>query len=257
MEYLKSDFTDIEKIYIGDVPAYVVTPKLNLEKYKTIIFYHGWSSCAKNQIFRANIFAGYGYQVVLPEARFHGERGTLDYESEEVSKENMMKVIMHNIEEFPSIYKYVIENLNVDEKNIAVAGHSMGAITAGGLFTFKKDLKTALLFNGTMNWKDVVDTLIEGEDEISYERMRINDFMIQMNPQIHLENIENRALGLFNGAEDETVPPISQENFYNEVVERYENKDIIVFEKFENTRHQLTTQMLENAIVFLKEKADF
>ncbi|RVU55524.1 prolyl oligopeptidase family serine peptidase [Anaerosphaera multitolerans] len=257
MEYLKSDFVEIKKEYAGEVPMYVVTPKLNVEKHKTIFFYHGWSSNALSQIFRANILASYGYQVILPEARFHGERGELDYDLEEVTRAHMMQVIMHNIEEFPSIYKYSVENLNVDEENVAVSGHSMGAITAGGLFTFKTSLKTAVLFNGTMNWEHIVDALMEGEDEISYERMRINEFMIQMNPQIHLEDLKDRALGLFNGAEDDVMPPISQEEFYEKAVEKYGDKELIKFEKFDRTYHQLTTQMLESSIIFLKEVAKF
>lgn len=139
MTYLKTNYADIKKIIIADkTPAYVIRPK-NIEgKLKTIIFYHGWSSCAKNQIFRANILASYGYQVVLPEATFHGERGSLEYDDIEVVKRYMLETIMHNIEESPAIFKYVVEKLDADPKNIAVSGHSMGAITAGGLFTFNK-----------------------------------------------------------------------------------------------------------------------
>ena len=41
-------------------------------KIKNLIFYHGWSSSAENQLFRANIFASFGYRVFLPDAIFHG-----------------------------------------------------------------------------------------------------------------------------------------------------------------------------------------
>lgn len=256
MEYLVSNFTTVKKIYIDKVPAYVITPKTDEKKYKTIIFYHGWSSCAKNQIFRASIFANYGYQVILPEAQYHGERGSLDYDDLDITKRYLLEVIMHNIEEFPSIFEYVVKELNADEKNIIVAGHSMGAMTAGGLFTFKKSLKAGLIFNGCMDWKALVNELIKDEDEISYERMRINDFMLQMNPMIHLEDIKDRALLLFNGENDDVVNPLPQENFYKKAVCEYENKEIICFEKFEKTYHQLTTQMLEEAIIFLKEKVE-
>ncbi|MGO1580439.1 MAG: alpha/beta hydrolase family protein [Peptoniphilaceae bacterium] len=257
MEYLKSDFAELRKINIGEVPAYVITPKNNLKEQKTIVFYHGWGSDAKSQIFRGNIFASYGYQVLIPEARFHGERGQLDYEDEEIAKRYMAQVIMHNIEEFPKIHKYIIEELSADPNNIAVGGHSMGAITSGGIFTFKTDLKTALIFNGTMDWKWLVDKSIEDEDEISYERMRINDFLLQMNPMDHLEDIKDRYLVLFNGEDDDVVDPSSMEKFYKEALKHYQDKSLINFEKFEDTFHQLTTQMLDKAIMFIKEKINF
>ncbi|CDZ75367.1 hypothetical protein ING2D1G_1228 [Peptoniphilus sp. ING2-D1G] len=257
MKYLLSDFVDFEKTYVDDIPLYVLTPKTQEKTKKTIIFYHGWSSDAKNQIFRGNILASYGYRVVLPESRLHGERGTLSYEKAKTLKNYFPRVLMHNVEEFPKIYKFLIENLDVDEDNIAVGGHSMGAITAGGLFTFKKNLKVALLFNGTMDWSWIANSLIEGEEEVSYERLRMNDFLIQMNPLVQADDLSDRPLILFNGAEDSVVDPNSMEKFYNEVKDKYKNKELIYFKKFEYTYHQLTTQMLEEAIRFMKEKISF
>ena len=256
MDYLVSEFADIKKVLINDkTPAYVVTPKRIEGKLKTIIFYHGWSSSAKNQIFRANILASYGYQVVLPEATFHGERGSLEYDNIEVVKRYILETIMHNIEESPEVFKYVEEELNADPENIAVSGHSMGAITAGGLFTFNKRVKAGLIFNGSLNWKWIVESLIEGEEE-SYERMRINDFMLQMDPMIHLNDIKNRPLAMLNGMEDKTVNPKAQEEFYNEAVKEYTEKRKLVFTEYEHTTHQLTTHMLEDGIRFLKEIAE-
>ena len=257
MDYLVTEYADIKKVLIEDkTPAYVITPK-NIEgKLKTIIFYHGWSSAAKNQIFRANILASYGYQVVLPEATYHGERGNLDYNDIEVVKRYILETIMHNIEEAPSIFRYAEENLNADPENIAVSGHSMGAITAGGLFTFNKKLKAAMIFNGSLNWKKVVNALIEGEED-SYERMRINDFMLQMDPMKHIKDIKDRPIVMLNGKEDDVVHPAMQREFYEKAVEEYSDKEKIMFKEFDLTKHQLTTQMLEEGICFLKEVAKF
>lgn len=255
MDYLKTNYADIKKVLIAEkTPAYVITPKNIDGKLKTIIFYHGWSSSAKNQIFRANILASYGYQVVLPEATFHGERGSLEYDDIEVVKRYILETIMHNIEESPAVFKYIEEELNADPENIAVSGHSMGAITAGGLFTFNKKVKAALIFNGSLNWSWIVESLKEGEED-SYERMRINDFMIQMDPMTHLNAIENRPLAMLNGMEDDTVDPKAQEEFYKEAVKVYSEKEKIVFTEYEHTTHQLTTHMLEDGIRFLKEIA--
>lgn len=256
MDFLRSDFININLIEIDDVPVYVVRPKGDFEKYKTIIFYHGWGSSAQNQIFRANILASYGYQVILPEARYHGTRGELDYEDKDVFRNRICEVIMHNIEEFPKIHKYVVENLDTDDEHIAVGGHSMGAITASGLFTFKQSLKVAMLFNGVCDWKWIVDE-ITASGEVSYEMMRINEFMLQMNPKEHLSNLVDREMIMYNGEEDDIISPKAQENFYKEAKEYYLEKDRIRFTKWEATAHQLTTQMLEKAIMTLKEEIKF
>lgn len=256
MEYLKSEYVDIKKQSINEIPLYVLSPKGCKEKYKTIIFYHGWGSSAKNQIFRANILASYGYQVVLPEARYHGERGTLDYEEAETVRAKMCQTIMHNIEEFPTLYKYVTDELKADEQNIVVSGHSMGAITASGLFTFKQSLKAAVLFNGACDWEWIVDS-INSTGEVTYEMMRINEFMLQMNPKEHLENLSDRYLIMYNGEEDKTIDPKVQEKFYELAKDSYKDKSKIKFEKWEATSHQITTQMLEKAIITLKEELNF
>lgn len=252
MDYLVSEYIDVKKEYVGEIPVYIVRPKTDKKKLKTVLFYHGWGSDAKKQIFRANIFAIYGYQVILPEARDHGERGSLNYEDTNVLREKLCETIMHNIEEFPSIYKYVVEKLNADEENIILSGHSMGAITSAGLFTFKKSIKAGVLFNGICDWEWIVNK-ISNLGELSYEMMRINEFMLQMNPKEHSELIADRYLIMHNGENDDEISADAQEQFYHSIMDAYKDKSKIQFTKWEKTYHQLTTQMLEAAIVQLNE----
>lgn len=240
----KSLFTDVTKLKIKEVPCYLVVPKTD-EIKGTIIFYHGWASNASNQIFRANIFANYGYEVIIPEARYHGERGELNYEDEKEFKEYFFRIIMHNIEEFPEIYKFAKER---NTKQIILAGHSMGAITAGGLFTLKTDINQALLFNGCMNWGFLIEATFKNDKKLSYEQMRTNDFIIQMDPKLNMKNLVDRKLIMYNGADDEIINPNVQEEFYKELVELYSDRDKLIFEKWEATSHQVTTQMLDKAI---------
>ena len=65
-----------EKIYIGEIPVYVVHPIR--EGKGPVIFYHGWSSNALAQMSRAALLAVNGYTVYLPEALHHGERDPLE-----------------------------------------------------------------------------------------------------------------------------------------------------------------------------------
>lgn len=257
MEYLKMNYSNIDKVKIGDVPALIIEPKEKTNK--TIIFYHGWGSSMKNQIFRGNIFASYGYRVVLPEARYHGERNdiNLDYEDKSTEAKYILRVIMHNIEEAPSIFNYIEEKY--PESQIAVGGHSMGAITAGGLYAFKKDLKMAFIFNGVNNWQVLVDSVnkIKDQEKIEEEEFRINEFFLDMDPMASPEIFKDRAMVLYNGKDDDVIDPRGQESFAREIEKFYSDKKLLDFQIFDMTSHQITTQMLEAAIIFSKEKAGF
>ena len=257
MEYLKTNYSDINEVMIGKVPAIIIEPKE--ETNKTLVFYHGWGSDNERQIFRGNIFASYGYRVVLPEARYHGERNLekLDHGDQEVEGKYILKVIIHNIEEAPSIFNYIEENYPGNE--IAVGGHSMGAITAGGLYAFKKDLKMAFIFNGINNWKELVRGVnkLKNQDKIDEREFRINEFFLDMNPMDSPEAFKDRPLVLYNGEDDDVINPAGQESFVKEVEKVYEDKKLLDFKLFEMTGHQVTTQMLEEAIKFSKELAGF
>lgn len=249
---IRSEFLEYIDTKIGEIPAWVIRPKKKEEKYKTIIFYHGWSSSRDNQVFRANILASYGYQVILPEAQFHGERGNLDYEKKEVVRDYFLRVLMHNIEESVSVYKAAIEKFDAYPENVIVSGHSLGAITAGSIYTFNKKIKAALLFNGNMNWQRLVEEIKKLEDDKDWTLDRRYEFALQMDPMIHIEDMGTRPLFMIHGEEDDVVNPLFDKEFFEEAKESFDNGRII-YETFEKTTHQLTTHMLERGLTLLKE----
>lgn len=247
---LKSKFFDTKEIKIKRTPATLITPKTGEEKYKTIVFYHGWSSSKENQIFRGCIFALYGFQVLIPQSNYHGSRNTgLDYEHPEVEREYLPRTIMDNIIEAPEILRELVEIYNADPDNLYVSGHSMGAMTAGCLFTFSDLFKGALVFNGTLNLKPVID---EYKSETSTEEVdRIHEFILQIDPINHMEKLKDRKLIMLNGAEDCDVNPKWQKEFYDKAKEVYKDKSKIIFETFYGTPHVLTTNMMEEGIKLL------
>lgn len=248
---LKSKFFDMREIKITRTPATLIIPKTGEEEYKTIVFYHGWSSSKENQIFRGSIFALYGFQVLIPQSNYHGCRNTmgLNYEDPEVEREYLPRTIMDNIIEAPEILRELVEIYNADPDNLYVSGHSMGAMTAGCLFTFSDLFKGALVFNGTLNLKPMID---EYKREASTEEVeRIHEFILQVDPINLIEKLKDRKLIMLNGTEDRDVNPEWQREFYEKAKEVYEDKDKIVFETFPGTPHVLTTNMMEEGIKLL------
>ena len=249
---LRSKFFEAKEIKIKRTPATLITPKTGEEKYKTIVFYHGWSSSKENQIFRGSIFALYGFQVLIPQSNYHGSRNMgLDYEDPAVEREYLPRTIMDNIIEAPEILRELVEIYNADPDNLYVSGHSMGAMTAGCLFTFSDLFKGALVFNGTLNLKPVID---EYKSETSTEEVdRIHEFILQIDPINHIEKLKDRKLIMLNGAEDCDVNPKWQREFYEKAREVYDDKSKIIFETFYGTPHVLTTNMMEEGIKLLNK----
>lgn len=249
---IKSKMFTYDEIYIDGIQTYVIKPKKIEDKIKTLIFYHGWGSNIERQVFRGTIFASYGYQVIIPEERNHGSRGNLDYEDANTIKEYFFRTLMGNVEESTKIYNYAIENLEADENNIIIGGHSLGAISAGAIFTFNKKIKSLISFNGSMEFEELVKGISQIQGTETYEMMRRNEFIRTLNPIRYPENLVDRKICLLNGQDDDTVSNSMNEKFYQSIKEKYKNKKDLCFEKFEKTGHQLTTQMLERALEFLE-----
>lgn len=249
---LLSENVSLYKIQVGDVPALVVRPDDESEKYPTIIWYHGWESDKDSQVFRANILASYGYQVILPDGKHHGERGVLDYEDDHILRKYLLETVLESIDEFSCLYNYIIKNNEVDKDRIALAGHSMGAITAGGIFAHYDEIKTAALFNGTLNWQWLVDNITDYDEQKYEENKKIYKMILELSPMGHIERVANRPLIMLNGEGDTNISPVSQKIFYNFACEKYDDKELIVYNEYPDTNHVITTNMMEDAIKFIK-----
>src|SRR5690554_5882047 len=141
-----------EKIKISNIPTLVLKPRDRQDILPTIIFYHGWSSNKNLQRFRGSILASLGFQVIIPDAAYHGERNPLpDYGPGNLTK-YFWDIVMQNMEESKIIIDYLLENNLADEKRIGVTGHSMGAITSAGIFTHNQILNSLVVMNGSLNW---------------------------------------------------------------------------------------------------------
>lgn len=117
----------------------------------------------------------------------------------------------------------------------------------------------AFVFNGINNWEELVRGVneLKNKDNIDEREFRINEFFLDMNPMDSPEAFKDRPIVLFNGRNDDIIDPAGQESFAKEVEKVYEDKELLSFKLFDMTYHQITTQMLEEAIKFSKEVGKF
>lgn len=76
MSYGKQNFSLVVrelKIINGSIiwSGNPLNPKVN--------YYHGWHSSKEYQRFKGTVLAVYGYQVIIADAVYHGERNPIDY----------------------------------------------------------------------------------------------------------------------------------------------------------------------------------
>ncbi|MDO5713385.1 MAG: alpha/beta fold hydrolase [Tissierellia bacterium] len=235
------------KHMIEDIPAVLLKPE-GEGPFPTLIFYHGWTSDKENQRFRGRIFASYGWQVLIPDAPYHGERGQLDYEGEGVAEEYFFKVIFQEIKEFPKLLKFLEEETKMKKNTLCLSGHSMGAILSGGVLAKYPDkITNVVAYNGAWDWEKLRqdwDATLPEEEQQELERL---------NPLANLDSLVKKRFLLANGEDDSSVNPMLQKDFYEKMKEKVGVKEYQTFLTFEDTAHVTTTQMMEEGVLFLEK----
>lgn len=245
--YLKSDYIIEEKINIGEIPAILFRPKGIKGPIPSIIFYHGWSSSKESQRMRGFILASVGYQVILPDAIYHGERTPLNDYGLENALRFFWKVILTNMEESSKIIEEIVTKYDGDSQKIGVTGHSMGGFTAAGVFTNNPELKALVVLNGSCNWENFNEGF-KGYIEMDEELREIENKVSLLDPMNNINNLKDRPVLLLHGEKDTSVPISSQKLFYEKAKLAYDKKDRINIIKYPNLNHFVTTNMMEETI---------
>lgn len=258
MNKINSPFIEESKIYIDDIPLIRLRPKVDNEKFSTIIFYHGWSSSKESQRIRGYILANLGFQVLLPDSINHGERNPLDYTDPNNMKDFFWPTVLQSMEEFNKIRKYSIEKLHGDGDNIGVSGHSMGGFISSGVFTHKEGAKTAVILNGSCNWNYCNELIANKIGEtfhipIEDDLNKIKEKLIHLDPINHMDRIKDRPILMINGQADNVVPMESQKKFYEKTRKEYSDKRLIDLIVYNNLGHFVTTNMMEDTSIWFKK----
>lgn len=244
----------IEKsIRIGEIPTIVLTPKDEMKSYPTIIFYHGWSSNKEAQRFRGFILCSLGYQVIIPDAIYHGERNALHNYNQQSAVKYFWDVILKNIEESDQIIDYAINNLKSDPNRIGIAGHSMGGFTTTGVFTKNSNIKASVVFNGSFNWEQsniIFEESLEGYGEFDPV---IEEKIHTLDPINNLNTLVDRPILILHGGNDPVVNINPQREFYNKIINLYNDKSKLKFVEYPYLAHFVTTNMMEESCIWFNK----
>ncbi len=250
--YLQSSFINEKKIRIGEIPALLFKPNKIQGRIPTIIFYHGWSSSKDSQKMRAFILANLGYQVIVPDAIYHGERNALEVYDGANAAKYFWDIVFKNMEEFGLILDEMVQNYDADLDRIAVMGHSMGGITAGGIFTHNNKINTLVVLNGSCSWEDSNDEFKQNLG-LDIKALELEEKVRSLDPINNLDLLVNRPIILLHGEHDTIVPVSSQKLFYERLKKLDEGVGKLKMITYQNLNHFVTTEMMEESAIWLGE----
>lgn len=243
----ENPFVTIAEKKVGDIPYLRFNPKEYIGVLPTVIYYHGSHSNKDFIRFQAMSIASFGYQVIVPDAIYHGQRGSTEYNDPDFLQKHIWEIMLKSIQESDVLIKNTIEKHDADPTRIGVMGDSMGAITAGGVFVKHDHLKCLAGFNGAFAWQECIKMNILPSNELHKDEIELYD------PITNADKIKERAISIFHGVEDTSVPIDIQKKFVDRMRPLYiNNQDKLQLIEFNNVNHRVTTSMLENLITWLK-----
>lgn len=242
---------DSSRLEIAGIPLLYTRPAAMEKDTPTVFLYHGWSSRKENYLFMARILSLHGYQVLIPDAANHGERGILNYDDIGEIESYFWRTVISTVEEFPIILQETRKKLAIDPHRLAVMGSSMGGMIASGIFARHKNIKALIVINGVCAWEEAerrvrILKCVERTAGVGLETIRKYD------PLQLKEALYPRPILLQHGDSDQSIPLATQQYFYNELKQLYRDRqENLRLTVIKNLNHLKTIGMLEEALDWL------
>lgn len=221
----------IEKTRIKHIPVlHVVKQKQFSEKMPLIIFLHGFTSSKERNMHAAYLFAEKGFRVVMPEAKYHGER--TEGFSEMQLGSRFWEIVLVSISELTTIKDELVEEGLVDPERIGVAGTSMGAITTLGALAKHDWIKTAVSLMGNPSYEQFalwqLNEMEKRNVKLDFTKEEISSLLNELKKydlSLQPEKLNKRPLLFWHGKQDEVVPYHSAFHFYEQNRKSYEGTE--------------------------------
>lgn len=217
----------VEKKRINHIPVLHVAKQTEISaKLPLIIFLHGFTSTKEKNLHYAYLFAEKGFRVLMPDAKYHGERG--EGLSEKELSFRFWEIVISSIDELEMIRDEFEADGLIERNRIGVAGTSMGGITMLGSLAKYEWIKAGVSLMGNPSFeqfakwqlsqlenRSLKPILPEEEIEILLEKLRAYDLSLQP------EKLNQRPLLFWHGKMDPVVPYQSAYHFYQQIRKNY------------------------------------
>lgn len=252
MNYMKNENIEELREDIDGIPCIILRPRWVEKNIPTVIFYHGWGSSKEGQRFRGYNLASFGYQVVLPDALYHGERGSIDYNTSNGAV-YFWDIVKNTVNESEALIEEILNRFDADRDRLGIIGHSMGGITSAGVFARHKEISTLVTMNGSCNWRKTSELLAKGFEIEDWENLTAVKELGEYDPMGYIEDLVDRPILMLHGKADMLISPLADLEFVDLIKKDYENVENIDIIEFERLGHFVTTNMLEDALIWFRK----
>lgn len=213
----------------------------------TVVFYHGFTSSKLVYSYFAVALAQAGFRVVMPDAPDHGARFAGD---EEARLGQFWQILHGNLVEFAALRDALYQAGLMAENRLAVAGASMGGMTALGIMTRHPEVKSVACLMGSGYFTSLAKTLFppREQDDVNAVLAPLAEWEVTH----ALPKLADRPLFLWHGEADDVVP--AGETFRLQQALIREGLDNNLTCRWEaGVRHRITPTALDATVAFFRQ----
>lgn len=239
---------ELEIRQFGDHESVHAVPAGKLSQpLPVVIFYHGFTSSKLVYSYFAVALAQAGFRVVMPDAPDHGARFTGD---EQARLGQFWPILHGSLTEFAALLDGLYQAGLVADERLAVAGASMGGMTALGIMARHPEVKCVASLMGSGYFTSLAPTLFPPQPSASFAEMvsPLADWEVTT----RLPRLADRPLLLWHGKEDDVVP--AAETFRLQQALRHEGLDKNLTCLWEaGVKHRITPTALDATVAFFRQ----
>jgi len=211
-----------------------------------VVFYHGFTSSGLVYSYFAVALAQSGFRVIMPDAPDHGARFSGDAQSR---LQRFWHILQQSQDEFASLRDALMMQGWVAEGRLAVAGASMGGMTALGILARHPEVRCVASLMGSGYFSSLSHRLFPPSVG---EHKAMQALLADVEPSRQLTRLADRPLLLWHGEEDDVVP--AAESFRLQQALRQAGLDAnLTCEWQAGVRHRITPEALSCAVNFLRQ----
>jgi fermentation-respiration switch protein FrsA (DUF1100 family) len=211
-----------------------------------VIFYHGFTSSKLVYSYFAVALAQAGFRVVMPDAPDHGSRFSGD---EQTRLGQFWQILQGSLCEFSGLRDALYQAGLVADERLAVAGASMGGMTALGIMARHPEVKCVASLMGSGYFSTLSQTLFPPQaQDVDAVLASLADWDVTH----ALPRLADRPLLLWHGEADDIVPAAETLRLQQALVrEGLDNNLTCLWEA--GVRHRITPTALDATTDFFRK----
>ncbi len=206
-----------------------------------IVFYHGFTSSKLVYSYFAVALAQAGFRVIMPDAPEHGARFNGDAAGR---IQRLWPILLSSCLEFTALREAIVAEGWLEDGRLAVAGASMGGMTALGIATHHPDVACIASLMGSGYFMSLSRTLFPSPD--------FPEALAGWDIAHQLDKLAVKPLLLWHGEDDDVVP--AAETFRLQQAMREQGLDAQLCCHWQTgVRHRITPEALDVTVAFFQQ----